>query len=189
MGWTFYNSHFNKNGKIDRKAECDKLNTWDNENSKGRILKSAMKGSTYYAALEHTDKKTNTIEVVGLVFLTSSDLKNGCNFGYKDMTESMGPGYYDCPLSIIKLLSPTTNEYAIEWRKKCIEQHKKPKSWLKDLKTGDKIIWTRGNGEKVVLTKHAPAYQFKTWFWFNPMTNQYVKKNLINEDNAELFTA
>ena len=34
----------------------------------------------------------------------------------------MGPCYYDCPKSILDLLSPTNNEYANNWRAKCREQ-------------------------------------------------------------------
>ncbi len=189
MGWTFYNSYNYKNGKVDRKAECDSLNTWDNESSKGKILKSTMRGSVYYAALEITNKKENDSKVVGIVYLTSSDLRNGYNFGYKDMDESELPGYYDCPLNIIDLLSPTNNELAIEWRNKCIEQRKKPKSWLKELKIGDSIIYTTPKGDKVRLIKHAPAYQFKTWFWLDTSTFRYVKKSVVNENNAELYIA
>lgn len=189
MGWTFYNSYEYKNGKIDRKAECDKLYTWEDEKRKGRVLKSTMRGSVYYAAYEYTNKIENTKEVIGVVTLTSSDVRNDCNFGYKDMSENCGPGYYDCPLSILKLLTPTDNEYALEWRKKCYEKHNKPKSWLKSLNIGDKIIFTRYDGRKVILTKHAPAYQFKTWFWYCPETGGYVKKNAVTESNAVLYTA
>lgn len=100
MGWTFYNSYDFKNGKIDRKAECDKMYTWEDTERKGRVLKSTMRGSVYYAAYEYTNKIKNTKEVIGVVVLTSSDVRNGWNFGYKDMSENCGPGYYDCPLSI-----------------------------------------------------------------------------------------
>lgn len=47
------------------------------------------------------------------------------DLGYKDMDESSGPLQYDCPVSILKLLSPTDNENTMEWRKKCYERSKK----------------------------------------------------------------
>ena len=53
------------------------------------------------------------------------------NIGYKDMEESEGPYYYNCPERILKLLTPTSNEYALRWRKKCwerIERCKRPLS-------------------------------------------------------------
>jgi len=189
MGWTFYNSHEYKNGKVDRKAECDKINTWEDSDGKGRVLKSTMRGSVYYAAYEFTNKVKNTVEVIGLVMLTSSDLKNGCNFGYKDITESMGPGFYDCPTSILDLLSPTDNEYAIEWRNKCRENKRKPESWLKKVSIGDKVIHSMPDGNKVILIKHAPAYQFKTWFWYNPASGHYLSKKHVTESNTEPYTA
>ena len=185
MGWTFYDALTDINGKVNRKHECDRLMTWNSEQSAGEVLKSTMRGSVYYAALKHTDKRTNEVMNVGVVILTSSDLKSGLNFGYKDMDETVGPGYYDCPLSIIKLLSPTDNEYAIEWRKKCIENEKK--SWLKKVAIGEKIIFTRHDGKELVLVKHAPAYQFKTWFWYNPESGHYIKKNQVNENNSRLY--
>ena len=48
MGWTSYHANYYKNGTIDRKRECD--NYFDKGNCK--ILKSAMVGSTYYAAIK-----------------------------------------------------------------------------------------------------------------------------------------
>lgn len=188
MGWTFYNAMTDFNGKVNRKAECDRLMTWNSEQSAGEVLKSTMRGSTYYAALKHTDKRTNEVVNVGVVILTSSDLKSGFNFGYKDMDETMGPGYYDCPKSILNLLSPTDNECALEWRKNCIENaEKKKSSWLKNVAIGEKIIYTRFDGTEISLIKHAPAGQFKTWFWYNPSNHTYVSKKYITENNSRLY--
>ena len=46
MGWTSYHASFYKNGKIDRKAECDSIMNCDMVGNKGRyeVLKSAMVG-------------------------------------------------------------------------------------------------------------------------------------------------
>jgi hypothetical protein len=38
------------------------------------------------------------------------------NFTHKEVTETMGPCEDECPASILDLLSPTTNEFALEWR-------------------------------------------------------------------------
>lgn len=191
MGWTFYDAFTDLDGKVNRKLECDRLCTWDNEDTAGKVLKSTMKGSVYYGAYEWTNKKTNEVKNIGIVILTSSDRVHGWNFGYKDMTESMGPNYYECPKSIIDLLSPTDNEYALEWRKKCIENAEKKKkgSWLKNVKVGESIVYTTYDGKEIVLIKHEPAYQFKTWFWFNPATHQYIKKKMVTENNSRLYIA
>ena len=175
MGWTEYHATYYKNGKVDRKAECDNL--W---NKDCKVLKSAMKGKIYYCALQ-----TPEGDVIGQVVITSGTNRRDpyFNFGYKAMDETDGPYYYDCPKSILNLLTPTDNEYANQWRNECREKAKH-KSWIKDLPIGAKVEWTRWDGEKIILTKHAPAYQFKTWFWFNESNGTYTKKNLVTGENA-----
>ena len=137
MGWT--SEHVEpvlKNGKmtIDRKAACDKLfrSESSGESSKYEVLKSAMVGSTYYAALKRTIFATNTeperTTVFAVVCLTKIDMKDYFNFSYKEMSENCGPAECNCPASILKLLSPTDSDWAKEWREECwkrIEQKKK----------------------------------------------------------------
>jgi len=45
--------------------------------------------------------------------------RNGENFGYKDLSENMGPCECRCPASVLDLLGPTENAYALEWRQAC----------------------------------------------------------------------
>lgn len=42
--------------------------------------------------------------------------KSGDQWGYKDMDESCGPCYYDCPLSLLDAATEPTTEYAKAWR-------------------------------------------------------------------------
>lgn len=140
MGWTEYHATHYKNGKVDRKAECDgifsdDMVTWDDDHKvigKYEVLKSSMVGSTYYAAIKKTKFATETepelTAVFGLVCLTSTNNKQYFNFAYKDMDESMGPFQYDCPKGILDLLDPTEYECAQEWRKKCYENLAKKKN-------------------------------------------------------------
>lgn len=111
MGWTEYHATYYKNGKVDRKAECDNL--WAKE---CKVLKSAMKGKIYYCALQTPDG-----DVIGQVVITSGTNRRDpyFNFGYKAMSETCGPCYYDCPKSILDLLTPTDSEWANKWRQKC----------------------------------------------------------------------
>lgn len=44
-------------------------------------------------------------------------------WGYKGMTETMGPNYYNCPIGYIRACSPPENEWAKEWREKVIKHH------------------------------------------------------------------
>lgn len=168
MGWTYIEATHYKNGKVDRKAECDAYFSEGLNRGSVRILESSLVGSTYYAAIQEVTKYVGEDadgkriyepvedgEVWAVVFRTDVDNTQCYNFGYKYMDETMCPGAYSCPKKILKLLTPTDNEWANEWRNKC----QRPK--LAGIKIGDKII---ANGE-VLLQKMPPAYQFKTpWF-------------------------
>lgn len=139
MGWTSTNVQVKyKNGKpyIDRKEECDKLYnqpmvTGESNEPIGKyeVLKSSMKSSVYYAAVKKTKfSEPEKATVFAAICMTSVNLKDHFNFSYKDMDETCGPYYYDCPVGILKLLSPTNNEYALNWRKKCREKTKEKRN-------------------------------------------------------------
>ena len=143
MGWTEYHATHYKNGKVDRKAECDGYFLEGLNRGFYDVLKSSMVGSTYYAAVKplkksggkddngeyiYIDIPENEQRVFGVIFLTSTNMKDYYNFAYKDMDESVGPYKYDCPKGILDLLSPTDNEYALEWRKQCYDSIAKKKN-------------------------------------------------------------
>ena len=128
MGWTEYHATHYKNGKVDRKAELDAMYNWEDENRKVEVLKSSMVGSTYYAAVKSCNKANGYERVGAAVCLTSTNQKDYYNFAYKDMDETCGPYKYDCPKGILDLLSPTDNEYALEWRKQCYDSIAKKKN-------------------------------------------------------------
>ena len=143
MGWTSYHATHYKNGRVDRKAECDAYFMEGLNRGHFNVLKSAMVGSTYYAAVSplkrggaedengkriYVDIPESERVVFGVVFLTSTDIKDYYNFAYKDMDETCGPYKYDCPKGILDLLTPTENEYANEWRRCCRENLAKKKN-------------------------------------------------------------
>lgn len=200
MGWTgIHATHYKrKNGKqvVDARAECDDM--WSHDHGRFKVLKSAMIGSVYYAAIaicrkweegtEHipenlVDISESEREVFGVVFLTSVKNSDYFNFSYKDMDETCGPYEVKCPMSIIKLLTPTDNERANEWRRNCKEyaESKKSPNSLQNLPIGTKIKYNDGIGE-VILEKRAPAYQFKTPWWYNAEKDVYVSKKYIPKD-------
>lgn len=133
MGWTHcFSSPYAvwKNGHetmppASRQKEIDKMLTWEQLNGSGhvisthRVLKSAMVGSVYYAAVT-TEVAGQPTKVSAAVFLTCGRTRNdGCIWGYKDMDETMGPCESKCPASILALLTPTDSKYANEWRERC----------------------------------------------------------------------
>ena len=185
MGWTgmYLQCIGNSPNAKERKEELDRLVEIGN---KQKVVKSAMVGTTYYAAIEVLENN----RIYAMVALTHGQNKGdtyGCNFYYKDMCESMIPYAYDCPKGILDLLTPTDDEDALEWRKLCKEEReKKKKNLIKDLPYGAKVIWTRWDGKKITLVKRPPAYQFKTWWWQIHMQQSYVKKKYVTEDNIEI---
>ena len=207
MGWTSYHAtHYKWVGKgikrsyvVDRKAECDAYFMEGLNRGYYDVLKSSMVGSTYYAAvkpLKKYGKDDNGNEIVvdipineqrvfGIVFLTSTDSKDYFNFSYKEMDETVGPCYYDCPKGILDLLTPTDSEWANNWRAKCREQLEKNKnpnalnnlpedSVIKVVMPFDTSMYSKG--DEVILTKRRWGKQCK---WF---TNRcYFTHNLMKQ--------
>lgn len=198
MGWTFYHATHYKNGQIDRKAECDAY--WEEGLNRGhfKVVKSAMHGRVYYAAVKKLVKSSGMAEdgkfiyesipeneqkTVAIIFLTSTKTKDYYNFGYKDMDETMMPYYYDCPKSVLDVLSPTDDDSANEWRKYCRERIEKAKDGksLSKLPIGSIIRFKYGE-EIRELIKQPACYQFKTPWWQVREQNKYMKKNHIPDD-------
>lgn len=105
MGWLFYHR---PKGESDRQHFQQKLSTDD------EIIECATKNFVFYAAV----RTESTAEVWALVILIRRT-RGELNFGYKDMTETMGPAVADAPASVLDALTPTDNEYALEWRQRC----------------------------------------------------------------------
>ena len=196
MGWTSYSAtHFYDNGTINRKAECDAYFLDGLNRGYYKVVKSTIKGSIYYGAIVALKRPIkddsgayllnangsyiyegipeNEQEVFGVVILTYVD--HG-RFGYKIISETSGPCYYDCPNSILTCLSPTTSQWAKEWREKCVKNNDLPK--LNKLPIGAEIQFEY-NGKTIKLRKCSPSYQFKTAFWFDDSTGCYFSKKRI----------
>lgn len=184
MGWLEYHATHYKNGKVDRKAEMDAIYNWEDDNRKVEVLKSAMVGGTYYAAIKSFNKTNGYECVIAAVCLTSTNSKDYFNFAYKDMDETCGPYKCDCPKGILDLLTPTDNEYAKEWRKCCRENlaKKKDKNSLSKLPIGSEIKFTSFDGQECIAFKHPPAYQFKRPFWKLKSHYGYIKTKNIPDD-------
>ena len=106
--------------------------THTSEQRTNRVLDAARVASTVYMAIESTDKTTGKSFVFAAVILISNSRIHG--FGYKDMTETMGPCECACPDRIMRLLSPVTDipnpSYAADWRAR-VAAHKKAAAELR----------------------------------------------------------
>lgn len=119
MGWTYTNKP--KGGNLTQFFIDQGVLRWSNGcPNTYRVLDSAVvKLHTYYAAIEQTNKESGEREVWAAIFLLDFKGDGSCNFGWKDMDETMGPCEAECPERILKLLTPTTNDYANDWRQRC----------------------------------------------------------------------
>lgn len=199
MGWTSYHASYYKNGKIDRKAECDAYFMEGLNRGHFNVLKSSMVGSTYYAAIQRAVKNVGKNEngeyiyeqipenertTFAVVFLTSTDMKDYYNFAYKDMDEGCGPCQCECPKGILDLLSPTDSKWANDWRQACYENitKKKNKNGLNKLPVGTIIKVTMPcdtnyfkQGQEVRLQKQTKWNSNRTqWITKTPPMSRFT---------------
>ena len=180
MGWDGHYAENWKNGKPDVMAEFYDRWSFGGNSKNHEILKAVKVGTTIYSAIK--DKRDDV--VFGCVSLTSID--NGYVM-FKEMTEFDGPGYFDCPKSILKLLSPTDSEWANDWRKHCKEQaglKNTSPTYIKNSKVGDLLIYR----DRDILIHCPPMAQFRTDFWKMLGENRYVKKTEVNPQTAVAFS-
>lgn len=177
MGWTFNTAPGGFKKMI---AECSQNHETDNR--KVECLKKKFIGNIAYKGnlwmlFQETDKETG--EQKRYIVLCLMECRGGC-WGYKDISDSMGPCETNCPLSYVEACTPTESVWANEWREKVRKFHagmpKKGKKykvrheWIKNItitklrplmgKTDAgheiKIHWTRV-GEEIVEEKKAVA--------------------------------
>jgi hypothetical protein len=107
MGWVSYHR---PEGETDRAHfQRELLSTPDYE-----IVQCASVNLVFYAAV----RTISTGEVWALVVLMRWT-RGRFNFAYKDLDETMGPAEADAPAAVLDALTPTDNEYALEWRQRC----------------------------------------------------------------------
>lgn len=175
MGWTSFSAKADYKGRINRKKVLDEQFTSDNDRYSWKVRKSVMVGTTYYSAISREDKETQDTFIFGMVALTSVDNSQWDNFAYKEMDETMGPCCYECPESILKLLSPTEDKWSNEWRQACKANNQAKKERRKAMKAfeiGDKIKTKLWYEEERILELSMVNNQKKWVDW-----SAYVKFN------------
>ncbi|MCS3801092.1 hypothetical protein [Niastella sp. OAS944] len=121
MGWTTFNFKGSRTDFIKEHLSYDP--DW------ATLVDHAVVGTVIYAAVR-LGKKHGPVQgkVTCLIYLTSIDNKAHNNFGYKDMSEEVGPYECNCPMRILNLLSPVEEifsegsngrKWASEWRSRC----------------------------------------------------------------------
>ena len=109
MGWTGVSIR-----EVGRTAEEIRAYLKNDMESGGylKVLDISKKGNVVYMAVQNVEKK-HIFATVTLISISDGE------FMWKDMDETVGPCEDDCPKKILDQLSPTTSEYALEWRKRC----------------------------------------------------------------------
>ena len=142
MGWT--ETYWTKGTKV--KDWFAEQYNYENDKVKQTVIDCALVARTEaFGAIEQVIKETGerrvNMAVVIMKFYNGYDY----NFMYKDMDETFGPNICRCPKRLMKLLTPTDNEYALNWRAKVTEywttkdaSNKK----LKKLNAGDTVVFT-----------------------------------------------
>lgn len=121
MGWTFIQADLNKT----RKQLAIKEVEWEYCEKSCKVIYAREVASIVYMAVKASDAKTGDSHVFGVVALTKIQSNETFNFGIKLMDETMLPNYYGAPKKLLNLLSPTDDEWALMWRKECMEQHER----------------------------------------------------------------
>jgi hypothetical protein len=96
------------------------------------LIDSSVVGNTYFGLHERTD--AGNLQRLITVCLIS---KAGGTWGYKSMSEDMGPYYFNCPLRILDKADevPAVSYSATEWRANC-RAHAKREKAIKSLAPG-----------------------------------------------------
>lgn len=112
------------------------------------LIRSSVVGNHHwYVARLCADGKT----FIGL------DLMSGGQdgWGYKGLSECMGPGEYDCPLAFLDL-APPDGEWGLEWRAKVQAYHAAKRTRSQQLKPGADV---RYGGQLYTLIESAGPHR------------------------------
>lgn len=89
---------------------------------KCKVIECVIVGKTAYIAMEQTCGDIREVHAEVIPF-TRVDEKY-FNIEFSIIGDMLCPNYYDCPESILNLLTDTDNQNALVWRAKCRENIK-----------------------------------------------------------------
>lgn len=118
MGWTGTNytesSHTNWTLELAKIFAEDEFNSSNYNIEKMHFVKSNTEDRHHelYLLMNHPDDYKFAMVVI--VDIINSEIL------WKEMDETMGPAYHNCPIEFISELPATTYEYAIAWRNECL---------------------------------------------------------------------
>lgn len=119
MGTTSEYVNFKKSSRAELKRFLEDINNQENDKVSNKVIYQSVRSNVAYQAVEIITKLDNTRKVVACIIKFGF---KGNEIFYKTMDESMHPYYYEAPLKLITLLTPTENEHALEWRDKVLSR-------------------------------------------------------------------
>jgi hypothetical protein len=150
MGWTYSER---QKGTPDKEWYAREF-----DHPGGRVVDCASTLGAAFLAYELRDKDTGAARgIIGIVLLTHWT-RGAFNFGYKDMTEDMGPCEARCPERILRQLTPVRDLLragifgphgalnAWHWRRHCqdhLQRRTFEGSRVRALKPGDVLTWPK----------------------------------------------
>ena len=177
MGWTVYYRQNSPRTYAAEKAEILNLfSVTDAAAAKGismDVLQASKVDSTWYVAVKVTGRGDSAAPyvtdadgtyVAAAVILTSR--KNG-EWGYKDMTETMGPRESKAPATLLAKLSPLRDgdgngAFARRWRADCEEYANRVKPKHGDrIKLAEPVTFPRLKGQSVKVTEVECTYYMR----------------------------
>jgi len=116
MGWLFSNRWGSKDELVRF------LRSPERNGPHYEVLASTVRGSRHWYVARYT-KDDKVVTFIGLDLMESGGNEG---WGYKDMDESVGPYYYDCPLRFLDMVAGSEPVgYAEKWRESVREWHAK----------------------------------------------------------------
>jgi hypothetical protein len=91
-----------------------------------KVLKHCCVGNNLWIVFEVTNDDTGELKRTAFLYLLDGQgKKDGRQWGYKSIDESMGPYEISFPASWLDLLTPTNSPYALNWREKVRQRAEK----------------------------------------------------------------
>lgn len=105
-----------------------------------KVLKKFFSGNNLWLLIE-AEQGGKTVRTIVLCILRGYGKRDDpYRWGYKDVSEDMGPYYYTCPVSFILSCTEPSNNYAREWREEVIRRA----GVLSNCRTGTRLKWRNG---------------------------------------------
>lgn len=175
MGWIGKEiKYYKPDGSTDLIMEAfdGKLSWESNSGCKYKVLKTSVVGNVIYAAIQMIVPNKDPV-IHAAVILTK---KYQDYIMVKHQMEAVGPCDYDCPASILKLLTPIEDAWAQEWRDKCRNKAAR-KRLLMRLQSGSRIEYAPGTelSQILVLAK----FRNRRYWIVENMKSVYIKTSDI----------